>query len=211
MASRNRGKSKTKLRDLSRIEPSDEELYAQLDAVYQGDSTTAAIIGAALIEHQLENLLRAHFPHNSAEIWRELTSDAGPLGTMQKKLILAKAFLACDDATLYNIEIIRKIRNVFAHTKTPLKFDHNLIISELQKTKCPAKQAEYIKNAYKNIARADNPRIDFAFLCEYVTSELVQRGVRRTQRKKYKLKKQVISAKKHYEEMARIFLKEDLE
>ncbi|MGH6848272.1 MAG: hypothetical protein ACREC0_12795 [Methylocella sp.] len=55
---RNRGKPKPKLRDLSRARPTDEEPKTLIDAFYTASPIARAIIGAVLVEHELDELLR---------------------------------------------------------------------------------------------------------------------------------------------------------
>jgi hypothetical protein len=133
MASRNRGKQKPKLADLSRTSPTWEEAEALFDAFLAAPPIAKAIIGAAMVEHELEQLLRQRFARKDNETWAALISDHGPLATFDQKITAGYAFRIYDDATRHNLSIVRKIRNTFAHAKKPTTFGHELIAGELRK------------------------------------------------------------------------------
>ncbi|MGH6846795.1 MAG: hypothetical protein ACREC0_04970 [Methylocella sp.] len=69
------------------------------------------------------------------ETWSELTSDNGPIGTFNQKIAIGYAFGICDERTRDNLYNVRSIRNAFAHSKTIISFDHELVLDELKKIK----------------------------------------------------------------------------
>jgi hypothetical protein len=133
MASRNRGQKKPKLRDLSRTQPSvDEEAALSRLLTEATNPITVAIVGAVLVEHQLETLLRERIPRGGdQETWDILTNDVGPLSTFHRKIELAYAFQLVNPALRQSLHAIRDVRNAFAHAKRPLEFDHELIVREV--------------------------------------------------------------------------------
>jgi hypothetical protein len=69
MASHNPGKAK--LRDLSRVPPTFDDWVDLVGAFGKGEHPIAtAILGAELVEHQLERLLRSRFRHQDDKRWR---------------------------------------------------------------------------------------------------------------------------------------------
>lgn len=140
MPTRNRGKPKPKLRDLSRTAPTIEELAA-LKEQFHGDQPpiVKAIIGQSLLEIELDTHLRHHFYRKDDATWEKLTSGAeGPLSSFNSKIIAAHAFGICNDVIRDGLNTVRQIRNAFAHSKRPLKFSNKLIVHELTTVTLPA-------------------------------------------------------------------------
>ncbi|MCE7982443.1 MAG: hypothetical protein DYG89_14715 [Caldilinea sp. CFX5] len=90
-----------------------QELEAQTDR-------GAAIIGASLIDKQLEEAIRVRLLCNSAT--KELFKLSGPMHSFSAKINLAFA-LGLYGSHVYNdLNLIRKIRNDFAHFEIPINF-----------------------------------------------------------------------------------------
>jgi hypothetical protein len=78
---------KPKLRDIARIIPTVEEAHKVLDVAEGTDSPIAsAILGATLIERELETLLRDRLSKKDDNTWISLTSESGPFGTFSRKI-----------------------------------------------------------------------------------------------------------------------------
>jgi len=91
----------------------------------------AAILGAVVVENLLETRLRDRLAPRADELWDKLTGENGALGTLHRKIQMARALRIIDDATQHNINIVKDIRNAFAHAKTSIDFDHALVLAEL--------------------------------------------------------------------------------
>lgn len=191
MASRNRGRGRVSLRDLSRITPTDDELSARHASISSGEPTTAAIAEAVLVEHELESLLRGHFPKNDDATWLALNNDNGPLRSFYAKILLAHAFSIIDNASLHNINVIRNIRNAFAHSKAPLSFDSPLLVKELRSVELPSKPNKGLITAIEFIQQTDKHQTAYAVLCDRMAAALVARGTKRLKRKHKRLKEQI--------------------
>jgi DNA-binding MltR family transcriptional regulator len=166
---RNRGKPKMKLRDLSQLPPTVEEQMAMLTALCEGPPIARAIIGAVMVEHELERLLRRRFSRNDDVTWRELVSERGPLGTFSQKITIGYAFSIYNDETRTNLDVVRSIRNAFAHAKMPLDFSHKLIVAELAKIKTRNKRWQ------KQLMAPVTPTSQFSNLCMMVTMQLLKK------------------------------------
>lgn len=194
--SRNRGRRKPSLRDLSRDIPSLAEQAKFADKMVKTqDPIVVAIIGQSLIENDLDELLKPHFRRSDDETWESLTSEVGPLSTFHRKVIIASAFGIFKEPTLNNIHIVRKIRNAFAHSRGPLDFSNDLILAELTKIKPHGAKKS---RAYQNLSDGkglaqyarDNPkrddtlgRIVFVGLCLAVSTALASRMTERLKAK----------------------------
>lgn len=132
MPSRNRGTPKPKLRDLSRQPPSNEEVASLFETLESPHPITRAILGAVLIEHELEKALRDALPRNDDVTWSLLTGDRGALGTFMTKIDLGFALKLYEDELRKTLHILRGVRNAFAHAKRLVNSEHELILKELQ-------------------------------------------------------------------------------
>jgi hypothetical protein len=81
--------------------------------------------------------LRQRFPRIEEGLLQTMIGENGPFNTFDQKIITAFAFRIFDDATKDNLKIIKNIRNVFAHAKKLIDFDHELISAEFRKVKIP--------------------------------------------------------------------------
>ena len=140
MPSRNRGKPKPKLRDLSRTAPTLEEHDALREQFHDHQSPIVkAILGQSLLEIELDSLLRPHFFRKDDATWEKLTSGIeGPLSSFNSKIVVAHAFGIYNDVIRDGLNTVRQIRNAFAHSNRPLKFSNKLIIDELTTVTLPA-------------------------------------------------------------------------
>jgi len=65
-----------KLRDLSRLPPEYDDIIALNDAFLRPQQPiTTAILGAVMVEHELEQLLRSKLKHKDDETWAMLIAD----------------------------------------------------------------------------------------------------------------------------------------
>jgi hypothetical protein len=159
--SRNRGKPKPKLRDLSINPLTHSEQTAVLDAVAATASPIAtAILGAVLVEHELEASLRKRFKIPDDEDWKEMVDEGGFLSTFARKIMVGRALRLYDTDVRTNLDIVRAIRNGFAHSKRLIDFDHPLVSGELKKIKIPKKQ----RKAFRKICTLA-PKDAYVSLC----------------------------------------------
>ncbi len=191
MPSRNRGNPRPKLRDLSRKWPTYEEKSALLDHLASSDAPiVTAVLGAALLEQEIERMLRPRFRRQDDDTWKELTSDNGPLGTFNLKIMAGYAFGTYDDTIKDGLNTVRAIRNVFAHTKKLLDFSDELIINELNKV-CLPKQKRSI--FYKDLSHyvrdaTGDPQQRYKDLCFILDTELLAKRTRNIEAKLRRLK-----------------------
>ena len=84
---------------------------------------SAAIILAAHVEDSL-HLALARRLRIKPSSWREVFStERGPLGTFANKISMADAIGLISSETRRNLDIIRHLRNAFAHAMRPISFD----------------------------------------------------------------------------------------
>ncbi|MDE2167000.1 MAG: hypothetical protein KGJ66_11775 [Alphaproteobacteria bacterium] len=104
---------------------------------------------------------------------------AGHLSTFSSKIAAGYAFALYDDATRKNLEIVRDIRNAFAHSKKLIEFDNELVMVRLGEIVLPAAKHSW---RYKNLSSALNeklgPRFSYIILCTTLTRQFIQRTTR---------------------------------
>ena len=85
--------AKPKLRDLSRRElsPDDYEKVVQQLELPDVPDMIAAILGATLVEHQIDQAIRACLKRNDDSLWGRLTDPTGPLRDFSSKIALGYA------------------------------------------------------------------------------------------------------------------------
>jgi DNA-binding MltR family transcriptional regulator len=123
-----------KLRDLGRAQPDTADLFALSDELIKGEHPVAtAILGAGLVEHHLEQLLRSKIKRKDDETWKLLVADNGPLKSFYSKIAMGYALGIYDTNMRGDLNIVRNIRNAFAHSKKLIQFDHPAVVKELKK------------------------------------------------------------------------------
>jgi hypothetical protein len=98
-----------KLRDLSRLPPEYNDVSALIKAFGFGEHPIAtAILGAVLIEHKLERLLRSKLKHKDDKTWAMLIADDGPLN----RLFLLVVILGLNLFLLHHRLIANEVRRL---------------------------------------------------------------------------------------------------
>lgn len=88
---------------------------------FEENDRSLAIVGAALIDEQLEELLTSFFIEQP-KITESLLSPTGPLGAFGVRNQLAYALGLIDKPTFRDIRLIQRIRNQFAHVSADIDF-----------------------------------------------------------------------------------------
>jgi hypothetical protein len=167
---------KQKVHDLNRKGPT----HAEADAVYKafrhGAPIVCAILGQALIEHELEKTLRQKFKLKDDSTWDRLTGENGPLATFNQKIICGYAFGIYDDVTSHNLIILKNIRNTFAHSKRVISFDEIVIKRSLSSTRLPAKKRSKLYRDLQMVVTAsrNDGRAAFMLLCQELYIEFLK-------------------------------------
>jgi DNA-binding MltR family transcriptional regulator len=122
---------KAKLRDLNRL-PLDTSALSDAFLKPQHPITTA-ILGAVMVEHELDHLLRSKLKHKDDKTWETLTDDRGPLNSFHSKIAMGYALGIYDQGMRSDLDIVRNIRNAFAHSKKLIQFNDPAVLAELKK------------------------------------------------------------------------------
>jgi len=82
----------------------------------------AAILAATLVENAITYAIKrqnGRFAYQAAKLFE----NDGPIGSFDAKILIAECFGMFGPTTRHNIDIIKHVRNTFAHTPIPITFD----------------------------------------------------------------------------------------
>jgi hypothetical protein len=92
---------------------------------------------AAWVERELEQWIIAALPRNDKKTLEMLRGRDGPLHSFYGKIHLGYALGIYDETERENLDIIRRIRNEFAHTPQAIDFETDAIRKEVENLKVP--------------------------------------------------------------------------
>ena len=181
-------KAKLKLRDLGRLQLELDDAKALMDAPGKELHPIAtAILGAVIVERDLEILLRSKFKRKDHKTWAMLTADNGPLNSFSSKIAVGHALGIYDEDMRNDLHIVRKIRNAFAHSKRLIHFDLSLIEKELRRaTRSALPKKDWTDNRARNAVRYKN-------LCLWLSNKLLRIQLRRYKSKSYRHRRRAMS------------------
>lgn len=117
------------------LEDRANEVLSKVPASLGHESDRGCVIfGTALLSESLEELLRASFRRGpeDAKLIDSLFEGYAPLSTFSAKLQLAYALGILPRHLREKIELVRRIRNEFAHESGPLSFDDSRCADRLK-------------------------------------------------------------------------------
>jgi len=115
--------AKKGLHGLGKGIPTKEHRRALAKEIIHASDRSVAILLTNYLDECLRVALWGILPNRDDNTPKDrLFSDFGVLGTLSAKISMAHAMMLFGDVTYKNLETIRKIRNVFAHSAHPLTF-----------------------------------------------------------------------------------------
>ncbi len=102
-------------------QPDSRSLQAALSGFDREKDRGAALIAAAWVDDSLDRYVRAFLRPEKKLVAAMLRFD-GPLGSFASKMRLAYLVGAIEPTAYGDLEIIREIRNLFAHRRQPMRF-----------------------------------------------------------------------------------------
>jgi len=112
------------------------------------------IITVAQIEYLLDMKLKEQFSGGNSNVRKKLFSENGAFSTFSSKVDIAYCSGWIDSDVFHDIEILRKIRNIFAHSFEALSLDSSDIKKLIEKFQVPHR--EYYDWGKLKIASLDN-------------------------------------------------------
>jgi DNA-binding MltR family transcriptional regulator len=136
-----------------------EDWEAFLKEFTTSDDRSCAILGASYVEFLLEQALRDVFVQDE-EAQQQLLSDRGPLGTFSAKIELAYCLGLITKDERDDLNLIRKVRNDFAHKLKSLNFMNDGIRSRCLEMKLPREySSEELGQSFSDVYKSDPKQI----------------------------------------------------
>lgn len=111
------------------------DLPGFIEELQQGPDRTTAILAGVFIDELLRMLLES-FLVADAKVQKELFSPERPLSTLSARTKMAYSLGLISKVAYDDIEIIRNIRNAFAHSLHGISFEHELVRKEVRSLHC---------------------------------------------------------------------------
>jgi hypothetical protein len=141
------------LKKLRRREPKPEDLVRSYREIRrQKNGRGAALLACALLDRCLSLAIYSALPNKSQA--ENLLEDHGLLGTFSAKISLGHALGLFGNQTRRNLDIIREMRNLFAHDTTQLSFSTPEITQACRELVLPTPHPMLPKN----LIRSETPR-----------------------------------------------------
>ena len=123
-----RGVALETLEDLSKGEPKAHEIAQLAKAIENESDRSVALIHAAIVENGLFWALNCRFPEQGDDVRNAIFSSSGaPIGSFSAKIIMARGVGIIKQQSQDELNLIRRIRNAFAHSFRPIDFSHPTI------------------------------------------------------------------------------------
>jgi hypothetical protein len=106
-----------------------ESVQRLLGTVDNADDRTCALVLAANLDNRLRELLIAHFLPVDGNKEEEIYEGTGALSTFSSRITVANLCGLLSEAEHHDLNLIRKIRNYFAHEEENLSFASQTISS----------------------------------------------------------------------------------
>lgn len=121
---------------VSREVPEDKDLNKAWKEINEGSDRSAAIIGAAFVGDSLQCALESRMIGLNSQVFNEIFNNVnGPLCSFSSKILLGFALGLYGPVLKMDLNVIRNIRNAFAHTMKPITFDIPEVENELKNLK----------------------------------------------------------------------------
>jgi DNA-binding MltR family transcriptional regulator len=111
------------LKKRTKTRHTDADLNPILQEASEGSDRTAAIVWGSFIEEHLRRRMTHHMHHMSDSELDAFFGEGGAASDFSKKVQIYYAMGKLSSEYKSDLNLIREIRNAFAHCQTPLKFD----------------------------------------------------------------------------------------
>jgi hypothetical protein len=116
--------SKKLLRGLRQRVPTPDEYQAAWQEVYEAPARVAVIVAATLIERKLKELILGNLaPGLDEDEPQDLFGPMKPLSSFSAKIRLGYGMRLYGERTFHDLDLLREIRNLFAHGPLAMNFD----------------------------------------------------------------------------------------
>jgi len=157
---------------------------ANLEAELYGASDRArAVLLASFVENALERYLKSKLrPTFLSADYRHLFGIEAPLGTFSAKIRVVYAFNWCGPDTRHDLDLIRELRNGFAHSRNSFEFVTPEVAAMCRELRAPDAPGSFIPHSYlatvdhEKLGEASDkshPRTRFLSACHTISERLL--------------------------------------
>ena len=133
MASRSQGSDNLSLNDLVRLTPDESEIEAVWEEIERQNHRAAGVLAGAMVEEVLQFALMCHMVFQSKTDLEKLFEYPEPLSSFDAKIRMGYALGLYGRIIRNDLDVIRRVRNAFAHAKKPITFTTPKIAKEVAK------------------------------------------------------------------------------
>jgi DNA-binding MltR family transcriptional regulator len=137
-------RKKQTLRDFTREFPLQEDQDRFRGAMNADSDLVVAIVSAIEVEYLLEEAIILKLKRTDDGTLELLTRENGSLSSFFSKIGLAYALKIIDETRMEYINVVRRIRNAFAHSRKDISFSNPLILGEIARLKLPSKKRSHL-------------------------------------------------------------------
>jgi hypothetical protein len=169
------------LTEISRLSPSNDEIDTLLSEIDTHNHRAAAVLGGAFVEDALEYAIQRRLVILTPKELGSMFEYPGPLSSFGAKIQLGYAIGLYGVIVRKDLDIIRRIRNAFAHAKKPISFDTPQVTHEMEKSQYLGWKDTNGETDYMSIVRTA-PKTDslhrywYAILSKSLAHELFMLG-----------------------------------
>lgn len=142
------------------IEVDSQEWSGFFDELRSESDRGATILASVWIEDLLERKLRASFNKGNSSTRRKLYELNGPFASFSSKILVAHSLGWIDSEICDDINLIRKIRNLFAHEIHGIDLESSKVRELIDKFKIPSRYY-YDWDEFQAADTADGKRVLF--------------------------------------------------
>lgn len=121
-----------------------DDYNATVSYFHDQKDAAAAIVAGSFVEHHLGNYLQ-HFMVQDEKFLKTLFGPTGPISSFSQRIQIAFALGHIDEVCRQDLDMIRTIRNYFAHAPTATNFQDGKVLKAIEKisfSKMPAWKAD---------------------------------------------------------------------
>jgi hypothetical protein len=151
--------------------------------LYGGSDRATGVLLASFVENGLNTFLRAQTRPSFSEYDKGLLFGMNsPLGTFSAKIIAAYSFNWFGPDTRHDLNLIRVLRNGFAHSRNSFTFETPQVAAVCAQLRAPESPGAFIPHGYLSIVTDDelqnasnlkHPRTRFIATCHMISGRLL--------------------------------------
>ena len=174
------------LSKMSRADPQVEDIRQIENELFTigSDRTTAIILGSSVEKNLGRMLISAMRPDLNSDDKAVIFGDRGISGTFSAKTMTAWAFNLIGPIVRTDLNIIREVRNVAAHSRMTFSFNEEIVANACQQLAVPNLRGTYIPFNYlerlvpeerTKAETLDYPKTRFVTACHFISYRMYQK------------------------------------